>query len=274
MPPDHRRERPGIGTLRVTRILFPWGSRARPQGLDRINQRFVACLGCRARRNGPTASRGLRGQTRATIERTVALDRDPVTTMANFFNYCTILSNIFCAVVLLLAAWPLTSQGSRPRDTARPACLPAQRPICTSPAWPTTCCSGASCWIRASPCPWSNEVMHLLVPVVTLLDALFDPRPRALPWKSVALALTFPPGLARIHLDRLSVRDDPGDNSAVISVLFPRPSSAGRLRPGRGIRHRHRRGHRGPRLRRQCAGPLAARPEGGFLIADTRRPPE
>lgn len=83
-------------------------TRAAP-GLDRINQRFVACLGCRARRDGPTASRGLRGQTRATIERTVALDRDPVTTMANFFNYCTILSNIFCAVVLLLAAWPMTS---------------------------------------------------------------------------------------------------------------------------------------------------------------------
>ncbi|ALQ29175.1 Pr6Pr family membrane protein [Glutamicibacter soli] len=39
---------------------------------------------------------------------------------------------------------------------------------------------------------WSNEVMHLFGPVVTLLDALFDHKPRALPWKSVALALTFP----------------------------------------------------------------------------------
>ncbi|GGL96752.1 Pr6Pr family membrane protein [Glutamicibacter protophormiae] len=132
-------------------------------------------------------------QARATVERTVGLGRDLPTTMANFFSYFTILSNIFCAVVLLLAAWWMTRPRSKPQEAAWLAILLACATtymIATGVVYNLLLRSIAL--DQGTTVPWSNEVLHLLGPAFMLLHALCGPWPRTLPGKSVALVLIFP----------------------------------------------------------------------------------
>ncbi|MFE7651250.1 Pr6Pr family membrane protein, partial [Streptomyces phaeoluteigriseus] len=39
---------------------------------------------------------------------------------------------------------------------------------------------------------WSNEVLHVVIPLLMLLDVLVAPRRRALRWSAVAVAAVFP----------------------------------------------------------------------------------
>jgi hypothetical protein len=39
---------------------------------------------------------------------------------------------------------------------------------------------------------WSNEVLHVVVPILMLLDLLFAPRRRALPWSAITVTAIFP----------------------------------------------------------------------------------
>lgn len=132
-------------------------------------------------------------QARATIEKTVGLGRDLPTTMANFFSYFTILSNIFCAVVLLLAAWWMTRPRSKPQEAAWLAILLACATtymIATGMVY--NLLLRAIALDQGTTVPWSNEVLHLFGPAFMLLHALCGPWPRTLPGKSVALVLIFP----------------------------------------------------------------------------------
>ena len=40
--------------------------------------------------------------------------------------------------------------------------------------------------------PWSNEVLHVVIPLFLLADLLFAPRRRALGWSAVAIIAIFP----------------------------------------------------------------------------------
>lgn len=40
--------------------------------------------------------------------------------------------------------------------------------------------------------PWSNEVMHVAVPIVLVLDLFLAPRRRALPWRAVWIIVVYP----------------------------------------------------------------------------------
>lgn len=116
------------------------------------------------------------------------------TVATNFLSFFTIQSNLLAAIVLTIAAvWAL-----RQKDTATP-----------EPAWLATALACASTYmivtgivynllLRGIPLPqggtvpWSNEVLHVVVPLFLLADVLFAPRRRALPWSTVLVAAIYP----------------------------------------------------------------------------------
>lgn len=123
----------------------------------------------------------------------IAIGRQLLSTMqlptfapANFFSYFTNLSNLFTAGVLLAVA----RSGGRPShaiDVARGAAT-----LCM--AMVGIIFSVLLAGLESDLIPWVNFVVHYLMPVVTVLDWLFDP-PRtrlgirdALLWLAIPLA--------------------------------------------------------------------------------------
>lgn len=115
------------------------------------------------------------------------------TLTTNFFSYFTVLANIIAAATLIIGGiWAL-----RQRSTDR-----------TEPAWLATLLLCASTYmivtglvynllLRNIPIAgimdvWTNETLHVLIPLVMLADVLFAPRRRALPWKAMLIAVLFP----------------------------------------------------------------------------------
>ncbi len=102
------------------------------------------------------------------------------TVFANFFSFFTILSNVLAAVVLAVGGiWGLTHRDAR-----------------VEPTWLATLLVCASTYGIALPqgatVAWSNEVLHVVIPLVLLADVLFAPRRRALGWGTVGIAAIFP----------------------------------------------------------------------------------
>lgn len=112
----------------------------------------------------------------------------------NFFSFFTIDSNVLAAVVLAVGGvWALRHR----RDAA------------TEPQWFAILLVCASTYMivtgivyntllrgfalpQGSTVPWSNEVLHVVIPLFLLLDVLFAPRRRPLPWSTVFVAAIFP----------------------------------------------------------------------------------
>lgn len=129
------------------------------------------------------------------------LDRDVVTTAANFFSFFTILSNLATAIVLAWAGtWFLAvgRRGSEPQSAEPPAlalCLAAVTTymLVTGIVY-NTLLRSVELPQGAAPIPWSNEVLHLIAPLFMLADLLLAPRRRALPWGAVWAVLVLPLG--------------------------------------------------------------------------------
>jgi hypothetical protein len=115
------------------------------------------------------------------------------TVFANFFSFFTILSNVLAAVVLAVGGiWGLTHRDARVEPTWLATLL-----VCASTYMIVT---GVvyNTLLRGIALPqgatvaWSNEVLHVVVPLVLLADVLFAPRRRALGWGTVGVAAIFP----------------------------------------------------------------------------------
>lgn len=115
------------------------------------------------------------------------------TVVANFFSYFTILSNLIAAIVLIIAAvWMLRTKGSAAPE----------------PSWLATLLVCASTYmivtgivynlllrniaIAGISDVWTNETLHVIIPLFLLADVLFAPRRRALPWSTMLTAAAFP----------------------------------------------------------------------------------
>lgn len=116
------------------------------------------------------------------------------TVVANFFSFFTILSNVLAAVVLAIGGiWALTN---RKTTSAEPRLL-AVLLVCASTYMIVT---GVvyNTLLRGIELPqgstvlWSNEVLHVVVPLIMLVDLLFAPRRRALGWSAVGITAIFP----------------------------------------------------------------------------------
>jgi len=116
--------------------------------------------------------------------------RDESATIVNFFSYFTIDSNILAVVVLLIGAWRLA------------------RRLDDSPAY-ALLRAGAVTYMAITGTvynlllrnvelveglgqAWSNEIVHVVGPVVMVVDWLFAPGRRRLEWRHVGVLLAFP----------------------------------------------------------------------------------
>ena len=115
------------------------------------------------------------------------------TVFANFFSFFTILSNVLAAVALMIGAvWALTHRTAavEPRWLAILLVCASSYMIVTGVVYNTLLRNIEL--PQGSTVGWSNEVLHVVIPLVMLADVLFAPRRRALPWSTVAITAIFP----------------------------------------------------------------------------------
>ncbi|PVE97906.1 Pr6Pr family membrane protein [Microbacterium sp. TPD7012] len=116
------------------------------------------------------------------------------TVIANFFSFFTIESNVLAAVAL--ASGGIWALRQKDRTLVEPRWL-AVLLVCASTYMIVT---GVvyNTLLRGIPLPqgatvpWSNEVLHVFVPIIMLIDVLVAPRRRALGWGAVGIAAIFP----------------------------------------------------------------------------------
>jgi hypothetical protein len=146
------------------------------------------------------------------VTTTVELGRDLATTIANFFSFFTILSNLIAATVLLWAAIALWRRGS--------GAVTDSAPLATALACASTYMIITGIVYNALlrqivleqgslPVPWSNEVLHLIGPLFLLVDVLIGPARRALRWRAVGIVLVFPLAWSAYTLIRGSLVTSP-----------------------------------------------------------------
>jgi hypothetical protein len=112
----------------------------------------------------------------------------------NFLSFFTIDSNIIAAVAFVLGAvWAVRHRGDddpEPRWLATLLVCASTYMIVTGIVY-NTLLRGIEL-PQGVTVPWSNEVLHVVFPLILLLDVLFAPRRRALPWSAVFIAAIFP----------------------------------------------------------------------------------
>ncbi|MGN7979046.1 Pr6Pr family membrane protein [Microbacterium sp. 22195] len=116
------------------------------------------------------------------------------TVAVNFFSFFTILSNLGAAVLLAIAAiWAWTKgrdAAQEPRWLAVTLACVATYMIVTGIVY--------NLLLRGIPLPqgstlgWSNEVLHVVIPLFLLVDVLFAPKRRMLSWGTLWTIAAFP----------------------------------------------------------------------------------
>lgn len=119
--------------------------------------------------------------------------RDIPTAVSNFFSFFTTLSGLIAAVALLIgAAWMLRSRrssGPEPRWLAVLLAYSSTYMITTGIVYNLLLRNIPS---HSASEVWTSETLHVVLPIVMLLDVLFAPRRRALGWTTALLAVVFP----------------------------------------------------------------------------------
>ncbi|EGD44321.1 putative Integral membrane protein [Nocardioidaceae bacterium Broad-1] len=121
--------------------------------------------------------------------RTVPADGSSTgTVLVNFFSYFTIESNLFAVAGLVAgAAWALTRSGQEPVWVA--VLLAAATTFMTITGLVYNLLLRG---IALAATPWANEVLHLIGPIFLVADLLFAPPRRRLPWRTIAVVISWP----------------------------------------------------------------------------------
>ncbi|HEX5859846.1 MAG TPA: Pr6Pr family membrane protein [Microbacterium sp.] len=116
------------------------------------------------------------------------------TVIANFLSFFTIQSNVLAVVTLAIGAiWAWTRGRDHDTDPRWFAILLA----CTTTYMLVTglvyntLLRGVQL-PQGTTVPWSNEVLHVVIPLVLLIDLLFAPKRRVLPWSTVWIIVAYP----------------------------------------------------------------------------------
>ena len=111
--------------------------------------------------------------------------------IVNFFSFFTILSNVGAIIVMLVGAWLLfTRKGDDPKWFNLFRASVATYMIITGIVY--------NLLLRGIQLPqgvtldWSNEILHVAVPIVMLLDWLFTPGRSPIEWNQLWKILVFP----------------------------------------------------------------------------------
>lgn len=110
------------------------------------------------------------------------------TVVVNFFSYFTIESNLFALAALVAGAvWALL------RKTREPVWIAVLLAAATTFMTITGLVYNLLLrGIALATTPWANEVLHLIGPVFLVVDLLFAPPRRRLPWRTVAAIIAWP----------------------------------------------------------------------------------
>lgn len=135
-------------------------------------------------------------QASRTIGGMIASGGDVVTTVVNFFSFFTILSNVLSVIVLAWAALWFWTRGRQ--DASRPEPRPLAVALACATSYMIVTGIVYNVLLRGIPLPqgttvpWSNEVLHVVGPIVLFADLFLGPRRRALAWRAVAEVLVLP----------------------------------------------------------------------------------
>ncbi|MDO7881801.1 Pr6Pr family membrane protein [Antiquaquibacter soli] len=111
--------------------------------------------------------------------------------ITNFFSFFTILSNVGAVVVFLFGAFLLfTRSGSDPRWFTLFRASVATYMIVTGIVY-NLLLRGIEL-PQGSTLEWSNEILHVVVPILALLDWLFTPGRQPIEWNQLWRMLVFP----------------------------------------------------------------------------------
>ena len=124
---------------------------------------------------------------------TVTEVRDISTSVTNFFSFFTIQANVASAVTLAIGAGLLLRGGA---DAVDPRWYGVLRACVTT--YMVTTGVVYNLLLRGVELPqgstlgWSNEVLHVVIPIVLLVDWLFAPGRRRLGWGVVGIIVIYP----------------------------------------------------------------------------------
>jgi len=156
-----------------------------------------------------------------TVRTAIANDRDVATTIANFFSFFTILSNIVGVLALLAAViwfWMRPSHEERePAGVALGLAAATTYLFITGVVY--------NLLLRGFPTSddhvaWANEIVHVVAPLFLLLDLFLAPTRSALPWRSVVAILAVPILWIGYTLVRGPLVIDPTDG---VAFWYPYP---------------------------------------------------
>ena len=148
-----------------------------------------------------------------TVSNAEAAGQPVGTVVANFLSFFTIQSNVAAAVTLTIGALLFWTQGRR--TDVEPRWF-AVLLVCVTTYMVIT---GIVCnlLLRGIQLPqgetvaWSNEVMHVVVPIVLLLDLLLAPRRYSLPWRAIWIIVIYPVAWVVYTLVRGPLVTSPGN---------------------------------------------------------------
>ena len=111
--------------------------------------------------------------------------------LVNFFSFFTILSNVGAVVVMLIGAWLLfTRKGDDPRWYNLFRASVATYMIITGIVY--NLLLRGIVLDQGSTLEWSNEILHVAVPILMLLDWIFTPGRTPIEWRDLWKVLVFP----------------------------------------------------------------------------------
>jgi hypothetical protein len=137
------------------------------------------------------------------------------TVIANFFSFFTIQSNIAAAIALIAAAvWALSH---RRADAVEPRWLAVLLVCVTTYMLVTgivynTLLRGIAL-PQGQTVPWSNEVLHVVIPAFVLLDVLLAPIRRRVGWTAIGIVIVYPIVWAVYTLIRANLVVNPGNGN-------------------------------------------------------------